>query len=133
MRIMKTLVWLVLVVSLSGCVSSNTLRGAAIGALAGAAGGATVGVLVSDEDLLGTTASTETGDVTISPAQGIGVGVLVGAVFGGIIGAIAGHAKDDRYTDIQLEEEPSVLEELPAEEAADADAEASVRPGPELF
>ena len=147
MGIKKTLVWLVLAMSLTGsltgCISSNTARGAAIGALAGAAGGATVGVLISDEDLLGTTASKETGDVTISPAQGIGGGVLIGAVFGAIVGAIAGHAKDDRYTDIEIEEQPSVLEELPAEETTEAEGAsapgeaaaeaAAVRPGPEMF
>jgi len=142
MGIKKTLVWLVLATSLTGCVSSNTARGAAIGALAGAAGGATVGVLISDEDLLGSSSSKEAGDITISAAQGIGGGVLLGAVFGAIVGAIAGHAKDDRYTDIVIEEEPSVLDELPAEGSteagADAPAEAeaeaaAVRPGPEMF
>lgn len=85
---------LALVPLMTACVSSQVQTGAVIGALSGAAAGGTVGVLISDEDLLGSPATKDTGDVGVDSAEGIGTGVLLGAVFGAVVGAMAGHVNE---------------------------------------
>lgn len=111
-------------VVLGGCVSTTVRDSAAVGALAGAAAGAGLGVLVSDEDLLGSSAKPETGDTSIDSVAGVSAGLAIGAVFGAIFGAMSGHIRDrgdsdivaieendDEQYDLGLDEEELELEE----------------------
>ena len=78
--------------ALSGCISSAVAKGAVIGAASGAALGAGTGVLISNEDLLG---STKQSQLDLSPGASIGAGALIGGVFGAIVGAMVGHQRED--------------------------------------
>ena len=111
-------------VVLGGCVSTTVRDSAAVGALAGAAAGAGLGVLLSDEDLLGSPAKPETGDTSIDSGMGVGAGLAIGALFGAIFGAMSGHIRDrgdsrvatveeddDEQYDLGLDEEELELEE----------------------
>jgi hypothetical protein len=70
-----------------------------IGAAAGAAVGAGTGWLVSDPDLLGSSTSEASGNISLSPGPTIGAGALIGGVFGALVGAMFGHAADDQDTE----------------------------------
>jgi hypothetical protein len=85
-----------------GCVSAKVQTGAAVGALSGAAAGAGVGVLITDEDLLGSSASPETGDTSLPRGGGIAASIAVGAVVGAIVGAMVGHQQEHPYDDRKL-------------------------------
>jgi hypothetical protein len=82
---------------LGGCVSSKVQTGAAVGALSGAALGTGVGVLITDEDLLGSSASPESGDTSLPRGGGIAASLAVGAVVGAVIGAMVGHQQEHAY------------------------------------
>ena len=81
---------------LGGCASA---RGALIGAASGAAVGAGTGWLVSDEDLLGSSTSEASGNISLQPGPTIGAGALIGGVFGGLVGAMFGALGEDPYSD----------------------------------
>lgn len=98
--------WFVAVVAVSlafllgACVSSSVHKGTLIGAASGALLGAGTGVLISNEDLLG---SSKASKLELDPGASIGAGVLIGTVFGAIVGAMAGHQSDDT---LKLSDEP---------------------------
>ena len=91
--------WFVAVtaVVLSGCISSAgagaATKGALIGAVSGAALGAGTGVLISDDELLG---SSKQSQLELSAGASIGAGSLIGGVFGAIIGAMIGDQRQDK-------------------------------------
>jgi hypothetical protein len=87
---------------LGGCVSSRVQTGAAYGAIAGVAAGGAVGVLITDEDLLGSDANASTGDTSVPTGGGIAASLAIGAVVGAVVGAMVGHRRDDRYADIEV-------------------------------
>src|SRR5215471_2058586 len=78
-----------------GCATSPTVKGTLIGAVSGAALGAGTGVLISNEDLLGSPSSAETGNLALHPGPTIAASTLIGAVFGAIVGAMIGHGQGD--------------------------------------
>lgn len=84
----------VVVLALGGCASSAIQRGALIGAGTGAVLGTTTGVLITDDDLLGTRESKLQGNVSLETGSTILAGAVVGALFGGLVGAMAGKAND---------------------------------------
>ena len=87
--------------SLSSCVSSSVHKGTLIGAASGALLGAGTGVLISNEDLLG---SSKASQLQLDPGASIGAGVLIGTVFGAIVGAMAGAQNDDT---LKLTDDPA--------------------------
>ena len=82
---------------LSGCASYHVQRGAAFGALGGAALGATAGELVGDPNIVGSRDSKTRGDTSLPQGQSILLGLGIGAVVGGIVGAMWGHRRDDGF------------------------------------
>lgn len=82
---------------LSGCASYHVQRGAAIGALAGGALGATAGELVSDPNIVGSRNSKTRGDTSLPQGPSILLGLGIGVVVGGIVGAMWGHRRDDGF------------------------------------
>ena len=98
----RSLVLVLLILVLGGCVSSRVQTGAAYGALAGAAAGGTVGFLITDEDLLGSPATPDTGDTSISRGGGLAASLAIGGVGGAVVGAMVGARHDDRYADIEI-------------------------------
>jgi len=86
--------WFVAVtaLALSGCISSAVTKGAVIGAVSGAALGAGTGVLISNDDLLG---SSKQSQLQLASGTAIGAGSLIGGVFGAIVGAMIGHQRED--------------------------------------
>jgi hypothetical protein len=87
------------VLALAGCATGAATKGALIGALSGAALGAGTGALVSDEDLLGSSTSAKSGDLSLDSGPTIGAGALIGVAFGAIIGAMIGHGYDEPSED----------------------------------
>ena len=79
---------------LSGCASGPVQRGALIGAIAGAAAGAGAGLLISDENLLG---SSKQSQIELQRGSAVGAGAVIGVVFGAIIGSMIGHGSEDKY------------------------------------
>jgi gas vesicle protein len=82
---------------LAGCVSSHVRTGATIGAISGAAAGAGVGVLISDDSLLGSEDSTKKGDTSIAIGETVAASAAIGVAFGAIVGAMVGHVNEPRY------------------------------------
>jgi outer membrane protein OmpA-like peptidoglycan-associated protein len=76
-----TILLLVLVLIVSGCKTTRTQRGAAIGAGAGAAAGAMIG----------------------KAAGNTGIGAIIGATVGGVAGAIIGKKMDKQAAEIKNE------------------------------
>ncbi|MDH5675823.1 MAG: hypothetical protein OEZ06_27105 [Myxococcales bacterium] len=101
-------------------------RGALVGGLAGVAAGGTVGVLISDEQLLGSSSSEESGDVALPRTGSIAAGVLVGAVVGTVVGAMAGHRAEDRYK-MPERQEPVLPEDSELDAAISAGAQRAAR------
>lgn len=86
---------LLLCTAISGCASASVQRGALIGALSGALVGAGTGVLISNEDLLGSPETAASGDIALGAPESIGAGATIGAVFGAIVGAMIGYGDDE--------------------------------------
>jgi len=82
---------------LSGCASYHVQRGAAIGALAGAALGATTGELISDPNVFGSRNSGTRGDTSLPQGETILLSTGIGLMVGTIVGAMWGHQRDDGY------------------------------------
>lgn len=82
-------------ISIAGCASGPVAKGAMIGALSGAVLGTTTGVLVSNEDLLGSKTDERSGNLALKKGPTIGAGALIGVVFGAVVGAMIGHGYDD--------------------------------------
>ena len=95
------------VLAVSGCTSAYVNRGTLIGALSGAAAGAGVGWLISDDELLGSKSGDGRGDIALDSGESILAGATIGLVFGAIVGAMAGHGRDDGL------EPPPPVPELP--------------------
>ena len=93
--ITRALLALLTVVLMAGCASAAVQRGALIGAGAGAAVGVTTGFLISDPDLLGSSESIESGNISLGTGESVAAGAIIGAVFGALVGAMIGHAADD--------------------------------------
>ena len=108
------------VLALGGCVSATVQHGALIGAGSGLLLGTTTGVLISNDKLLGPTASKTNGDITFEPAATIAAGALVGALFGGLVGAMVGKAN----------EHPDAIPDQPDDAQP---GEQSARPTPTAF
>lgn len=83
--------------ALTGCVSTQVRNGILIGAGSGAAVGAGVGLLVSDQNLLGSEPSPEKGDISLPTGEAVAASALIGAVFGGIVGGMSGHMQESPY------------------------------------
>lgn len=98
-RIAPVMAWLSIGLWLSGCASYHVQRGAAYGALGGAALGAGLGELVGDPNLLGSEAQKpdKGGDTSFSHGSTVLVGLGIGAVVGAIVGAMWGHRRDDGF------------------------------------
>lgn len=122
---MRTVAVLVIAAALSGCVSSHVRNGVIIGAVSGAAAGAGVGVLVSDEDLLGSENSPTKGDTSLGVPEAVAASAAIGVVFGAIVGGMVGHVNEPRYgrdlddTSSDAEASPETAP-TPAEPAAPA-------------
>ena len=87
-------VLLLLCTWLGGCASAPVQRGALIGAIAGAAAGAGAGLLISDENLLG---SSKQSQIELQRGSAVGAGAVIGVVFGAIVGSMIGHGSEDKY------------------------------------
>ena len=94
---MKRIAPVIALLWLSGCASYHVQRGAAIGALSGAALGATAGELVSDPNIVGSRNSKTRGDTSLPQGGSILVGLGIGVVVGTIVGAMWGHRRDDGF------------------------------------
>jgi uncharacterized protein YcfJ len=110
----KGLACVTALIALSGCASGQVQRGALIGTATGLVAGGTVGVLISDEHLLGSSKKETSGNMALPPGGTIAASLLVGAVFGAIIGAMVGHQRDDGY------EQPQKPAPTPARSQDDA-------------
>jgi hypothetical protein len=106
-RVTACVLFVSLLAAMSGCTSGYVNRGTLIGALSGAAAGAGVGVLISDDALLGSESGNGRGDITLDSGESILAGATIGLVFGAIVGAMAGHGRDDGL------EPPPPMAELP--------------------
>jgi uncharacterized protein YcfJ len=82
---------------LSGCASGQVQRGALIGAASGLVAGGTVGVLISDKNLLGSRTDDNSGNIALPRGGTIAASLLVGTMLGAIVGAMVGHQRDDGY------------------------------------
>jgi hypothetical protein len=104
----------------AGCASSNVQTGALIGAGTGAALGAGTGYLVTDENLLGSSTSKESGDMSLPQAETIAAGAAIGLVVGAIVGAMVGHQREERWVKKKVVlpppdgEQASAVEIIPA-------------------
>jgi hypothetical protein len=85
-----------LAVALVGCASS-VQTGALIGAGAGAAAGAGVGVLITSDELAGSSATGPGGDTSLPSGESILASTAVGFMVGGIIGAMVGHQREQTF------------------------------------
>ena len=83
---------------LAGCASGPVVKGTLIGAATGAVLGAGTGVLISNEDLLGSPTSERSGDLSLGSGSAIGAGTLIGVTLGAIVGAMIGHGYDDEFS-----------------------------------
>ncbi|MGD8861140.1 MAG: hypothetical protein PVI30_14125 [Myxococcales bacterium] len=117
--------------ALGGCAGARVESGAAIGAATGAALGGGVGVLITDDKLLGSPATDSTGDTSIPTDGGILASVAVGAVVGAIVGAMVGHRRDEGYDDIVLPEDQKIDPSLLPEADGSGETEASA-PNPQV-
>lgn len=91
----KAMVVVSCVLGLGGCASGPVVKGTLIGAASGAALGAGVGVLVSNDKLLGSPETARSGDLSLDKGPTIGAGALIGVAVGAIVGAMIGHGYDD--------------------------------------
>jgi hypothetical protein len=80
---------------LAGCASGPVAKGTLIGALSGAVVGTGTGILVSNDNLLGSPESERSGDLSLDKGPTIGAGAIIGVVFGALVGAMIGHGYDD--------------------------------------
>jgi len=85
----------VVVLLFGACASAAVQRGTLIGAATGAVLGSGTGVLISNDDLLGSSQSEASGDLALTAAPTIGASALIGAVFGAIVGAMIGHGNEN--------------------------------------
>ena len=97
MRTVKILSSLSVLLVLGGCASAQVHRGAIIGALSGAAAGASVGLVISDEELLGSGSGGPGGDKSLPQGGSVLAGLAIGAVAGAVVGAMAGHGGESAY------------------------------------
>jgi hypothetical protein len=88
---------LLLVLLVGGCASPQVHRGLLIGALSGAALGATTGLVISDEELLGSGSGGPGGDKSLPQGGSVMAGLAVGLVAGAVVGAMAGHGGESAY------------------------------------
>ena len=102
-------VWVALV--FAGCATSPVLKGAIFGGASGAALGAGTGVLISDEDLLGSSTAPATGNISLDSGPTVAAGAVIGLLFGALAGAMVGHGHDDG------DEEPSLPSPAPTAQA----------------
>jgi len=103
---------------LSGCVSAQVQRGAAIGAASGLVIGGVTGVLVSDKHLLGSDDSAQSGNIALPKGGSIAAGLAIGAVVGAVVGAMVGHRRDEGY---EMPEKPAAKTPSNAAPASDDD------------
>lgn len=86
----------IVAVALGGCASS-VQTGALIGAGAGAAAGAGVGVLITQDNLAGSSSTGPGGDTSLPSGEAILASTAVGFMVGGIVGAMVGHQREQKY------------------------------------
>jgi hypothetical protein len=94
---MKRIAPVIALLWLTGCASYHVQRGAAIGALGGAALGAATGEIISDPNVLGSRDSKRRGDTSLPQGETILLSLGIGVVVGGIVGAMWGHQRDDGF------------------------------------
>jgi hypothetical protein len=99
---------------IAGCASGPVAKGAMIGALSGAVVGTTTGLLVSNEDLLGSKTDERSGNLALKKGPTIGAGAIVGVVFGAVVGAMIGHGYDDGSNDGPGSQPPAASNARPA-------------------
>jgi len=119
MRTVKIVSSLSALLLLGGCASAQVHRGAAIGALSGAAAGASIGLLISDEELLGSGSGGPGGDKSIPQGGSVMAGLAIGLLTGAIVGAMAGHGGESQY---------EKKKQLPPPPPPDAPPEAGAEP-----
>ena len=93
----KALALVTALIALSGCTSAHVNRGALIGAASGLVAGGAVGLLITDDKLLGSAKSKDSGNIALPKGGTLAASVLVGTVFGAIIGAMVGHQRETPY------------------------------------